>query len=100
MIRLIALLVLLSVACRWIFGKWPWEYLQAKPANQLDLEKARSLLGVGVGADRREIREAHRRRTAMIHPDRGGSNAAMQELNAARDLLLSDTNHEKPERPE
>ena len=30
MTRLIALAVLVSVACRWIFGKWPWEYLSAR----------------------------------------------------------------------
>ncbi len=100
MIRFLALLILIAVACRWIFGKWPWEDLHAKPARQMAISKARKLLGVSPDADSHAIREAHRRRTAMIHPDRGGSNAAMQELNAARDLLLSDTIHEKPERPE
>nr|WP_247711999.1 DnaJ domain-containing protein [Qipengyuania qiaonensis] len=97
---MLALLILISVACRWIFGKWPWEYLQSKPTRQLALSEARQLLGVGPEAGRREIREAHRRMTAMIHPDRGGTNAAMQELNAARDLLLDDLPHEPPERPE
>jgi hypothetical protein len=27
---------------------------------------------------------------ALVHPDRGGTTAAMQEANAARDLLLAD----------
>lgn len=100
MMRLIALAVLLSVACRWIFGKWPWEYLRPAPTRQQAISKARKLLGVNARAGHREIRDAHRRMTAMIHPDKGGSNAAMQELNAARDLLLNELSHETPERPE
>ena len=100
MLRLIALAVLLSVACRWIFGRWPWEYLRAPDTRLQALFRARKLLGVGNRADAREIRDAHRRMTAMIHPDRGGTNAAMQDLNAARDLLLGDLPHEPPERPE
>ena len=100
MIRLVALAILISLACRWIFGKWPWEYLQTKSTRQPALSKARKLLGVGARADSREIREAHRRMTALIHPDRGGTNADMQELNAARDLLLDNIMHEPPERPE
>lgn len=100
MIRFFAILILICVACRWIFGKWPWEYLQAKPTRRHAVSEARKLLGVGPEADGRAIREAHRRMTAMIHPDRGGTNAAMQELNAARDLLLDELPQELPERPE
>lgn len=51
-------------------------------------DRARALLGVPPGADAETIRAAHRRLAASAHPDRGGSDAAMQELNAARDLLL------------
>ncbi|MFD1958545.1 hypothetical protein ACFSHP_04480 [Novosphingobium panipatense] len=39
--------------------------------------------------DRRRILEAHRRRVAQVHPDRGGSSEQVHEANAARDLLLS-----------
>lgn len=90
MIRLIALAVLISVACRWLFGKWPWEYLHPAQTRSQSLSKARALLGVSATASPREIREAHRQASAMVHPDRGGSNAQMQELNAARDLLLNE----------
>jgi len=47
-------------------------------------------LGAGqvAEASREEIIAAHRRLTALVHPDIGGTNAAMQEANAARDLLL------------
>jgi curved DNA-binding protein CbpA len=54
------------------------------------VRRARRLLGIGPGASREEIIAAHRRLTALVHPDRGGSNAAMQEANAARDLLLDE----------
>jgi hypothetical protein len=100
MIRLIAIAALVSFGCRWIFGKWPWEYLQAPDTRAQALFKARKLLGVNERADAREIREAHRRIVAIIHPDRGGSSQDMQEVNAARDLLLNELPYESPERPE
>ena len=100
MIRLIAIALLVSVACRWIFGKWPWEYLRAPDTRSQAIFKARKLLGVSARADAKEIRDAHRRMTAMIHPDRGGTNAGMQELNAARDLLLDALPYETPENPQ
>ncbi|QKG71000.1 J domain-containing protein [Erythrobacter mangrovi] len=100
MIRLIALAILVSVACRWIFGKWPWEYLKAPDTRQQALSKARKLLGVSERADAQEIRDAHRRIVAIIHPDRGGSSQEMQEVNAARDLLLNELPYEAPESSE
>ena len=33
----------------------------------------------------------------LVHPDKGGTTAAMQEANAARDLLLNNLPHEMPE---
>lgn len=62
------------------------ERAAAKVAAELD--RARALLGLGPEANVEAIRAAHRRLSAVAHPDRGGSNAAMVELNAARDLLL------------
>lgn len=97
MIRLIAIALLIAIGCRWAFGKWPWDYLRAAPTRQQAILKARRLLGVEANASHREIRDAHRRMTALIHPDRGGSNAGMQELNAARDLLLDEMPRENPE---
>ncbi len=98
MIRLLALVALASIACRVILGKWPWEYLRGAPARQQALADARRLLGVGTNATAREIRDAHRRMVAQVHPDRsGGSNSQLQEVNAARDLLLNNLPHEMPE---
>lgn len=90
MLRALILAAVVCVACRWAFGKWPWEFLRGAPTRGRALARARSLLGVGPGAGRDEIIAAHRRLTALVHPDKGGTNAAMQEANAARDLLLGE----------
>ena len=87
MIKLLILVLLASVACRMLAGRWPWEFLQA--ANRsTDEAQARAVLGVSRGASADEIAEAHRRLIARVHPDRGGSNDQVHEANAARDLLL------------
>ena len=54
-----------------------------------DLARARALLGVEADAGAAEIRSAHRRLIASVHPDRGGTEALAAEINAARDLLLA-----------
>ncbi|MCH2487366.1 MAG: J domain-containing protein [Erythrobacter sp.] len=89
MIRWLVIAVLLAIACRWLFGKWPWQYLGTAPSRSRELARARRLLGVSREADARQIREAHRRLAATSHPDRGGSTARIAEINAARDLLLN-----------
>lgn len=64
--------------------------VKSPPApNQDDVAKARALLGVTPDADAAEIRAAHRRLIASVHPDRGGTEALAAQLNAARDLLLA-----------
>ncbi|NCP13823.1 MAG: J domain-containing protein [Sphingomonadales bacterium] len=86
---LIAVLVL-SLMCRWATGKWPWDYLRGPSTRAEAHRQARMVLGVERGADRAAIIRAHRNVIAVVHPDRGGTTAAMQEANAARDLLLGD----------
>lgn len=49
---------------------------------------ARAVLGVGQEAGPEEIRAAHRRLIASVHPDRGGSPELTRQVNAARDTLL------------
>lgn len=90
MIRLILIAAVVSIACRAIFGRWPWDYLNAAPTREQARFKARKLLAVRADASRHEIIEAHRRLIAMVHPDRGGTNSQVHEANAARDLLLDD----------
>jgi len=60
-----------------------------KPAP-MPLEDARRLLGVSAGADLAEIRAAHRRLIARVHPDAGGSEELARRINAARDALIAD----------
>lgn len=47
------------------------------------------VLGVPSTAGKTEITAAYRRAAASAHPDRGGSDAAMSRLNAARDAALA-----------
>ncbi|MCX9145924.1 J domain-containing protein [Erythrobacter sp. WG] len=89
MLKAVIVVVLLSLFCRWAVGRLPWDFL-VSPARPRAVQRARHLLGVEAGAGREEIIAAHRRLTARVHPDKGGSNSAMQEANAARDLLLDE----------
>ncbi|MBU7581043.1 MAG: J domain-containing protein [Porphyrobacter sp.] len=93
MLRALILIAVVCVFCRWALGKWPWDYLRPAPTRSQAVFRARKLLGVEHGAGRDEIIAAHRRLTTLVHPDKGGTNAAMQEANAARDLLLDELPH-------
>jgi hypothetical protein len=90
MIKLLFVAAVLSLACRYALGKWPWDYLSAKPTQPRAVLKARQLLGVRHEASRGEILEAHRRLIATVHPDRGGTNEAVHAANSARDVLLAE----------
>jgi len=52
--------------------------------------EARELLNIHVGASVEEIRAAHRRMMARVHPDAGGSAGLATRVNAARDTLLAE----------
>ena len=88
MIKLIMLVVLGSIACKSLSGHWPWELMRAADRSAAEA-RARSLLGVARDAKREDIIDAHRRRLTQVHPDRGGTNQAVHEAAAARDLLLA-----------
>jgi hypothetical protein len=88
--RYLIIILVACVFCRWAFGKWPWEFLRPAPTRSQAVFRARKLLGIEAGAGRDEIIAAHRRLTTLVHPDKGGTNSAMQEANAARDLLLDE----------
>ena len=88
MSKLLVLLVLASVACRMLAGRWPWELFRSATAAS-DEAQARAVLGVSREASATDIAEAHRRLISQVHPDRGGSNERVHEANAARDLLLA-----------
>jgi DnaJ homolog subfamily C member 19 len=59
-------------------------------APAMRASEARTLLGIRDDADVEEIRAAHRRLIAKVHPDAGGSAGLASQLNAARDALLAD----------
>jgi preprotein translocase subunit Sec63 len=90
MLRIAVLLLIVCLIWRWALGSWPWDSLRAKPTRSQALFRARKLLGVQERASREEIKAAHKRLVAMVHPDKGGSNAQVHEANQARDLLLSE----------
>lgn len=92
MMKLLWLVVLGCIVWRMVKGRWPWQpkaLPQGGAAPAFEMAQARALLGVDAGASRREIVEAHRRRLATVHPDRGGSSEQVHETNAARDVLLA-----------
>lgn len=90
LLRIAIILILLCFLCRWALGKWPWQYLDGRPTRAQAIFNARKLLRVDHGASREQILAAHKRLIAMVHPDRGGSNAQVHEANDARDLLLDE----------
>jgi DnaJ homolog subfamily C member 19 len=91
---LLFIAVIVSLGCKLVFGRWPWDYLRPAPTRTQAVFRARKLLAVSGSAGRAEIQEAHRRLLTMVHPDRGGSNAQVHEANAARDLLLDELPYE------
>lgn len=88
MVRLLVILIIASLACRFLFRCWPWE-LAGVSARSGDEARARALLGLRRSADRNEIIDAHRRLVSRVHPDKGGTGDQVVEANAARDLLLA-----------
>jgi DnaJ family protein C protein 19 len=94
MIRLLFFAIVISLACKMMFGKWPWDFLRPASTRAQAVFKARKLLAVNAEASRQDIVEAHKRLLTMVHPDRGGSNAQVHEANAARDLLLDELPYE------
>ena len=51
------------------------------------LLNAYAVLGVGLSASDAEIKSSHRELVRRYHPDRGGDEAKMKEVNNARDLI-------------
>ena len=68
---------------------WVW-FRRKGPSGEpaMTLVKARQLLDVPADATAAEVRAAHRRLVARVHPDVGGSADLTQQVNAARDMLL------------
>jgi DnaJ family protein C protein 19 len=72
-----------------------WRRKRAVPAS-MQVADARALLGVEEGASLADIRDAHRRLIAKVHPDAGGSAELANRVNVARDTLVAEMNRKTP----
>lgn len=73
-----------------------WGARPRRSAPALSHDEAREILGIGSAAGPNEIRAAHRRLIAQVHPDKGGTPYLTQRVNAARDVLLKAGNRTPP----
>jgi DnaJ family protein C protein 19 len=73
-----------------------WRRQRTPPARAIPADEARRLLGVPADATLAEIRDAHRRLIAKVHPDAGGSDELAHRVNAARDTLVAEMNRRTP----
>lgn len=73
-----------------------WRRSQPARSPEMPVEDARRLLGVGPDASLAEIRDAHRRLIAKVHPDSGGSAELANRVNVARDTLVAEMNRRTP----
>jgi hypothetical protein len=90
--RLLPGAALMAAAMLW----GAWRRRRPVPPPALPVEEARRLLGVRPDATLAEIREAHRRLIARVHPDAGGSDELAHRVNAARDALVAEMNRRTP----
>ena len=89
--RLILGAALMAGALLW--AAWRRQRPSTRPMPAAD---ARRLLGVTEGATLQEIRDAHRRLIARVHPDTGGSAELAVRVNAARDALVAELQRRPP----
>ena len=70
-------------------GWWLWfRHGRNARGRAMTRDEARRLLEVPANASPEQIRSAHRRLVARVHPDVGGSADLTRQVNAARDTLL------------
>ena len=64
--------------------------LASPGAGPMDRAQALQVLGLAEGASAADIKDAHRRLIAGMHPDHGGSDFLAAQINQAKDVLLGD----------
>ena len=90
---------LIKIALAVIVGAMIYGFIRSRIAHRpkkMPASEARALLGVGERASHQEIRDAHRRLIARVHPDSGGSTELATRVNAARDALVAELNRRSP----
>lgn len=84
-------LIPLAIAAVYGWRRWSAKSNRTPAIPAIEPEavrEARALLGVSVTASADDIRTAHRRLIAKIHPDAGGTQALAEKINEARSILL------------
>ncbi len=72
-----------------VHGDWRESAAEGKAeAGTMTREEALQVLGLEAGASKDDIKEAHHRLIAGLHPDRGGSTYLAAQINQAKDILL------------
>lgn len=84
--------VLMTGATLWAAYRRP----RRRNSPAMPVDDARKLLGLGPDATLAEIRDAHRRLIAKVHPDAGGSAELAHRVNSARDTLVAELNRRSP----
>jgi preprotein translocase subunit Sec63 len=92
MTKILLVIVLIGVVYLW----WQGRASQTRRALPMPVDDARRLLGLTEGASLEDIRGAHRRLIARVHPDTGGSAELAERVNAARDALVAEMNRKTP----
>ena len=55
----------------------------------MTIEEAYIILGLDFGANEDEINKSYKELVKLHHPDKGGDNSKMTELNTAKEIALS-----------
>lgn len=87
--KILVAVALIALAILWWRGR-------TRRLSAMAPDEARRLLGVGEGASLEDIRAAHRRLIARVHPDTGGSADLAERVNLARDTLVAEMNRTTP----
>jgi hypothetical protein len=75
---------------------WAAHRRRSRTPKVMPVHDARRLLGVPETATLEDIRSAHRRLIARVHPDAGGSDELAERVNLARDTLVAEMNRRTP----